>query len=118
MCWFMSRKYVTSDVKRSKPKGWIRGNTKHVPVLEVKVAYHLYHYGVEIKIDSMQNDRSQLRTVISRGMNKYVIERPEENGESNHYEEVATSTGNPLATKQKEQFTPSLSSSSGRINCE
>ena len=35
--------------------------------------------GVEIKIDSMQKDGSQSWTVISRGINHYVIELPAEN---------------------------------------
>ena len=35
----------------SQVKGWIRGNTKIGPVLEVKVCYHQERYGVEIKIE-------------------------------------------------------------------
>ena len=31
-------------------KDWIRRNAKDDPVLEVKVAYHLYQYGIEIKV--------------------------------------------------------------------
>ena len=36
----------------SQVKGWIRGNTKIGPVLEVKVCHHPGRYGVEIKIES------------------------------------------------------------------
>ena len=36
-------------------------------------------------------------------------------GKSIHHEEVATNTGKPFATKQLEQFTPSLSSSSTTV---
>ena len=94
------------DEERSQPKGWIRGNTEVGPVLEVKVTHHSYHIGIDIKIDSMKNDGSQFWTVISRGMNKYVTKLPEENGTSTHGEEVVASTAKPVATKQKEQFTP------------
>ena len=34
--------------------------------------YHLYQYGIEIKIASMKNDGSQSWTVISRGMKKLL----------------------------------------------
>ena len=64
--------------ERSIPKGWIRGNTKIGPVLEVKVTYHLYQHGIEIKVDSMKNG-SQSWIEFSRRMNKYVNELPEEN---------------------------------------
>ena len=94
--------------ERSTPKEWIGGNTNVGPVLEVKVTYHLYQHGIEIKIDSMKNDGCQSWIVISRGMNKYVNELPEENGKSIHCEEETTSVGRPFATKQKEQSTPPL----------
>ena len=79
MRWFMSRNTSPRDDKRSKPKGWIRGNTKIGPVLEVKVTNYLERDGIEVKIGSMQNDGSQSWIVISRGIIKYVTELPEEN---------------------------------------
>ena len=79
------------------------------PILEVKGTHHLYQNGVEINFDSVQNDGSQSWIVISRGMNKYVNELPEEKGQSIHYEAATASTRRPVATKQKEQFTPSSS---------
>ena len=42
----------------SQVKGWIRGNTKIGPVLEVKVCYHQGRYGVEIKIEPLFRDRT------------------------------------------------------------
>ena len=68
---------------------------KDWPVLEVNVTYHLYQYGIEMKIVSMQNDGSQSWIVISKGMNKYVDELPEENKKPTHYEEVTASAGKP-----------------------
>ena len=44
------REYTSPrDDKRSKPKGWIRGNTKIGPVSEVKVANDLKRCGIEVK---------------------------------------------------------------------
>ena len=40
------------DEKSCDPKGWIRGNTKIGPVLEVTTSYLQGKYGVEIKIES------------------------------------------------------------------
>ena len=37
------------DEKSSNPKGWIRGNTKIGPVLEVTTSYLQGKYGVELK---------------------------------------------------------------------
>ena len=42
----------------SRVRGWIRGNTKIGPVLDVKVCYHQGRYGVEIMIDSFFRDRT------------------------------------------------------------
>ena len=67
--------------ERSTPMSWIRGNTETGRVLEVKVTYHLYQYGIEIRVESMKNDGSQSSIVISRSMNKYVDELLQENGE-------------------------------------
>ena len=46
------------DEKSSDPKGWIRGNTKFGPVLEVTTSYLQGKYGVEIRIASMNKDHS------------------------------------------------------------
>ena len=46
------------DENLSEPKGWIRGNTKIWPVLEVKSCCLRGKYGVEIRIESVNNDIS------------------------------------------------------------
>ena len=46
------------DEDSSEPKGWIRGNTKIGPVLEVATCCLHGKYGVEIRIDSMNKDHS------------------------------------------------------------
>ena len=59
-------------------KGWIRGNTKIGPVLNVMVCYHQGRYGVEIKIESLFGDTNCSWTRIVNGINKYVTETSEE----------------------------------------
>ena len=44
--------------KLSQVKGWIRGNTKIGPVLDVAVSYHQGRYGVEIMIESLFSDKT------------------------------------------------------------
>ena len=46
------------DEKSTDPKGWIRGNTKIGPVLEVTTSYLQGKYGVEIRIESVNKDNS------------------------------------------------------------
>ena len=48
------------DEKSSDPKGWIRGNTKIGPVLEVTVGYLQVKFGVEIRIESVNKDKFSL----------------------------------------------------------
>ena len=87
-------------------------NHRKVNKMEVKVKNYLELHEIDIEIDSMQNDGSQSWIVIRRCVDKYVTELPEENEKLIHFEEVASSTVKPVATKQKEHFTPALSSSS------
>ena len=59
-------------------RGWIRGNTKIGPVLEVKVCYHQDLYCVEIKIGSFFGDKTCSWVRIVNGINKYGTETSEE----------------------------------------
>ena len=53
------REYTLPRVEKSSdPKGWIRGNTKIGPVLEVTTSYLQGKYGVEIRIESVNKDNS------------------------------------------------------------
>ena len=63
---------LPSDEEASEPRGWIRGNTKIGPVLEVATCCLHGKYGVEIRIMSMDNDNSLSRVRISHGLNKLV----------------------------------------------
>ena len=56
----------------SQPKGWIQGNTKIGPVLEVATSYLHGKYGVEIRIKSVNKDNTHSWVRISHGSNKFV----------------------------------------------
>ena len=56
--------------KSFDPKGWVRGNTKIGPVLEVTTSYLQSKYGVESRIES--NSHSWVR--ISHVLNKLVTD--------------------------------------------
>ena len=60
------------DEEASQPKGWIQGNTKIGPVLEVATCCLHGKYGVEIRIMSMNKDNSHCWVRISHGSNKFV----------------------------------------------
>ena len=67
------REYILPrDEETSEPKGWIRGNTKIGPVLEVATCCLQGKYGVEIRIVSMNTDNSHSWVRISHGLNKLV----------------------------------------------
>ena len=62
------------DGSSSEPKGWIRGNTKIGPVLEVTTRYLQGKYGVEIRIESVNKDNSHSWVRICHGLNKLVTD--------------------------------------------
>ena len=61
------------DEKSSQPKGWIQGNTKIGPVLEIATCCLHGKYGVEIRIMSMNKDNSHSWVRISHGSNRFVV---------------------------------------------
>ena len=63
---------VPREEETSEPKGWIRGNTKIGPVLEVTTCCLQGKQGVEIRIQSMNKDNSHSWVRISHGVNKLV----------------------------------------------
>ena len=70
------------DVKASQPKGWIRGNMRIGPVLEVTTSFQHFKYGIEIRIKSVNQDDSHSWVRISYGTVKYVIDSIEDNTEN------------------------------------
>ena len=106
------RKYTLPqdhDSSQTK-KGWIRRNKKIGPALEVAATCHLGHHGIEIKIDSLQNDGSQSWVLISTGKNKCVKEMPDEHEEFLDNIEEDSRIKSPVATNSTQ--TPKQASSS------
>ena len=58
----------------SQPKGWIQGNTKIGPVLEVTTSYLHGKHGVEIRIMSLSKDNTHSWVRISHRSNKFVMD--------------------------------------------
>ena len=58
----------------SQPKGWIQGNTRMGPVLDVTTSYLYGKHGIEVRIWSLRKDNSQSWVRISHGSNKFVID--------------------------------------------
>ena len=65
----------------SQPKGWIQGNTRIGPVLEITTSCLFGKHGIGIRIWSLSEDNSQSWVRISRGSNKFVIDSNHNNTE-------------------------------------
>ena len=77
------------DEKSTDPKGWIRGNTKIGPVLEVTTSYLQGKYGVVIRIESINKDNSHLWVRISHGLNKLVTDLSNNRENDNNEQETS-----------------------------
>ena len=69
------------DDPASQPKGWIQGNMRMGPVLEVTTSLKNFKYGIEIRIWSVGQDNSQSWVRISYGTIKYVVDSNQNNTE-------------------------------------
>ena len=69
------------DDRASQPKGWIQGNMRIGPVLEVTTSFQHFKYGIEIRTESVNKDDSNSWVRISYGTVKYVIDSIEDNTE-------------------------------------
>ena len=67
------REYTLPKEEASQPKGWIQGNTKIGPVLEVATSYLRGKQGAEMRIRPSSRDNTHSRVRISHGSNKFVI---------------------------------------------
>ena len=74
---------------QSDPEGWIRGNTKFGPVLEVTTSYLQGKYGVEIRIESVNKDNSRWWVRISHGLNKLVTDLSNNKEKDNNEQETS-----------------------------
>ena len=75
-----------------RKKGWIRRNTKIGPVLEVATSYLQGKYGVEIRIESVNEDNSHSWVRISHGLNKLVTDLIDKEYDDNEQETSETKT--------------------------
>ena len=57
----------------SQPKGWIQGNTKIGPVLEVATRHLHGKHGVEVRIVSLSKDNTHSWVRTSHGSNNFVM---------------------------------------------
>ena len=73
---------LPSEEVASQPKGWIQGNTRIGPVLEVTTSCQYGKHGIEIRIWSVGQDNSQSWVRISYGTNKYMIDSNHNNTEA------------------------------------
>ena len=62
------------DDGSSQPRGWIQGNTKIGPVLEVTTSSLYGKHGVEIRIWSLSEDNTLSWVRMSHGSNKFVMD--------------------------------------------
>ena len=69
------------DDPASQPKGWIQGDVRIGPVLEVTTSFKNFKYGIEIRIWSVGQDNSQSWVRISYGTIKYVVDSNQNNTE-------------------------------------
>ena len=65
---------LPSDDEASQPRGWIQGNTKIGPVLEVTTSSLYGKHGVEIRIWSLSEDNAHSWVRISHGSNNFVMD--------------------------------------------
>ena len=84
------------DDLASEPKGWIRGNTRIGPILEVTTSFQHFKFAVEVRIQSVNEDNSLSWVRISYGTVRYV----------NNYIKYDTQS---LADPQEEEYVPTSS---------
>ena len=77
------------DENSPEPQGWIRGNTKIGPVLEVTTSYLQGKHGVEIRIESVNKDNSHSWVRISHGLNKLVTDLIDNKENDNNEQETS-----------------------------
>ena len=104
------------DDKASQPKGWIRGNMRIGPVLEVTTSFQHFKYGIEIRIESVNKDNSHSWVRISYGTVKYVndsIEDDTENLADSQEEEGVPTSSSVVAARSKAKAKPQPRESTG-----
>ena len=97
------------DDSASQPKGWIQGNMRIGPVLEVTTSFQHFKYGIEIRIESVNQDDSHSWVRISYGTVKYVIDSIQDNTEipaDPQEEQVPQTSTSVVAARSKAKAKP------------
>ena len=97
------------DDPASQPKGWIQGNMRIGPVLEVTTSFQYGKHGIEIRIWSVGQDNSQSFVKISYGTNKNVIDSNHNNTEiptDPHEDQKSQSSIKVVAARSKAKAKP------------
>ena len=97
------------DDQASQPKGWIQGNMRIGLVLEVTTSFQHFMYGIEIRIESVNQDSSHSWVRISNGTVKYVIDSIEDNTEilaDPQEEQVPQTSTSVVAARSKAKAKP------------
>ena len=74
MQWVVVKYTLPRDDGSSQPRGWIQGNTKIGPVLEVTTSCLHGKHGVEIRIWSLSEDNTHSWVGVSHGSNKFAMD--------------------------------------------
>ena len=104
------------DDPASKPKGWIKANTRIGPVLEITTSFQQFKYGVEVRIPSVKEDNSQSWVRISFGTVRYVnnyIKYDTQNLESPQEEQDVPASSEVVAARSKAKAKPQPRESTG-----
>ena len=104
------------DDPASEPKGWIRGNTRIGPFLEVRTSFQHFKFGIEVRIESVNKDNSHSWVRISYGtvryVNNYIKYDTQNFADPQEEEDVPTSSG-VVAARSKAKAKPQLRESTG-----
>ena len=104
------------DDPASEPKGWIRGNTRIGPILEVTTSFQHFKFGVEVRIQSVNEDNSHSWVRNSYGtvrcVNNYIKHDTQSLADPQEEEYVPTSSGVVVA-RSKAKAKPQPRGSTG-----
>ena len=104
------------DHPASEAKGWIQGNTRIGPILEVTTSFQHFKFGVEVRIQSMKEDNSHSWVRISYGTIRYVnnyIKYNTQSLASPQEEEAEPASSEVIAARSKAKAKPQPRESSG-----
>ena len=94
------------DNKLTDPQGWIQGNTKIGPVLEVTTGHLQVKHGVVIRIESVNKDNSHSCVRMSHGLNKLITDLIDREYDDDEQETFTTKTEVFAITSAKAKAKP------------